>query len=204
MSLKLRNGKPEDVDGMVEVYLSAFENDLISRQVFPRQSGTGAAFWRSLLADEFTEHAHFLVITDLLSFSPETVIGFAKWVAPGAPVEDAPPPDVWPADGNRDVAVRFFEALTEGHKNTMGSKPHWYLEMVAVRQGWKGKGAGGQMLKWGLDKADEEGKPIYLDATPQAKGMYEKYGFRVVDQRIIETPEGDAVAPFMVRKPKSQ
>lgn len=202
MSFKLRRGTTDDIFGMAEVYLSAFENDLISRQVFPRESGTGLAFWTKALSEEFTEHAYFLVITDPSSPSPETIIAFAKWVAPGAPIEDAPGPDVWPEDGNKDVAVRFFEALTDGHKRTMGDKPHWYLEIVAVRQGWMGRGAAGMLMKWGLDRADDEGMPSYLDATPRAKGMYEKLGFCVVDQRVVETPEGEAVAPFMVRKPK--
>lgn len=203
MPLEMRTATLEDVKGIAEVYMSAFENDIISRQLFPRESGTGSTFWQNLLADELNDkHANVLVVTDPSSQSPETIIAFAKWVAPGAPIEDAPGLDGWPQDGNPEVAVSYFNTLTDGHRRNMADMPHWYLELVAVRQGWMGKGAAGQLMRWGVERADAEGKACYLDATPRAKGMYIKYGFDVVDQRVVDTPEGQVVTPFMVRLAK--
>lgn len=36
------------------------------------------------------------------------------------------------------------------------------------------------MLKWGLDKADEEDRAIYLTASPSGMRLYERAGFQVV------------------------
>ena len=52
------------------------------------------------------------------------------------------------------------------------------LEMVATDPAYQGKGAGSQMMRFGMEKADEEGVEAYLEASPDAVPLYEKFGFR--------------------------
>jgi len=33
------------------------------------------------------------------------------------------------------------------------------------------------ILEWGLEQARKAGVPAYLEAAPEAKGLYEKFGF---------------------------
>lgn len=50
----------------------------------------------------------------------------------------------------------------------------------------RGRGAGSALLKWGLDRADADGLPTYLDSTPPGKALYEKAGFKVVKELYFD------------------
>ncbi|KAK5994268.1 hypothetical protein PT974_04740 [Cladobotryum mycophilum] len=180
MHLQLRTSRPEDVPHMVETYFDAFSEDEISRRFSPRGTKSAYDFWTSSLSDEvLSEHSHFLSVWDT-STTFETFVGFAKWVVPGAPSEPLPKLEDWPQEGDPEFAAEFFACLEEMHSNAMGERPHWYLEMLAVKKQFQGKGAASLMLKYGVAKADEDGVESYLDASPLAKPIYERYGFRVV------------------------
>lgn len=65
------------------------------------------------------------------------------------------------------------------------------LTNIATREPLRRLGAGSLMLEWGLKQAREEGVPAYLEAVADAKGLYEKHGFREVDSVPIDcTPFG--------------
>lgn len=78
------------------------------------------------------------------------------------------------------------------------------MEVIATRPEYQGKGAGGQLIKWGLEKADEEGTETYLEASPHGKPIYERYGFREVDRLVVNFEkevlgEKEFVEVFMLR-----
>ena len=52
------------------------------------------------------------------------------------------------------------------------------LEIVATDPAYQGKGAGSQMMRWGLKQADEQGMEAYLEASPEAVPLYKSLGFR--------------------------
>jgi ribosomal protein S18 acetylase RimI-like enzyme len=56
------------------------------------------------------------------------------------------------------------------------------LEMVAADPKYQGKGAGSLMLRWGTGKADQEHLEAYLEASPEAVRLYERFGFREADR----------------------
>jgi len=78
------------------------------------------------------------------------------------------------------------------------------LELVATRKEWQGRGAAGMLLRWGVQRADEDGVEAYLEASPEGKPVYERYGFREVE-RVVVSLEGkgcseeEYVEVFMVR-----
>lgn len=55
------------------------------------------------------------------------------------------------------------------------------LEMLAVHQDWQGRGLASMLLRWGLARADEESVEVYLSSSPDGKGLYQKYGFEMLD-----------------------
>jgi len=89
----------------------------------------------------------------------------------------------------------------------MRGRKHWYLEFVATRPEEQGRGAAGMLMRWGLQKADEEGTEAYLEASPDAKPVYEHYGFREVERLVVSLEgkeevvgeEKEFVECFMVR-----
>jgi predicted N-acetyltransferase YhbS len=64
----------------------------------------------------------------------------------------------------------------------------------------RGLGAASQLLRWGLDRADQEGLEAYVEASAAVVPMYERFGFRTVGtyevRRIVY------VESFMVRAPR--
>lgn len=81
--------------------------------------------------------------------------------------------------------------------------------MVAVSPKYQGQGAGSQILRWGTEKADQQGVEAYLDASPDAVKLYERHGFREVG-KLDTWIENDRVVGewyrnlFMVREPQTR
>ncbi|KAK4503127.1 hypothetical protein PRZ48_006554 [Zasmidium cellare] len=93
-------------------------------------------------------------------------------------------------EGFNTTAMEDFGACTKALKDKhIGRKPHVYLQVIGTRDGHQRRGVGALSMKWGTEKADELGVPMYLDATTKGKGLYKKWGFQEVD-----------VVPFDARK----
>lgn len=180
-TLRLRPGSPADVEDMCETVLDAFSGNMVGRTFFPRASASARTFWLDALAEEVQDpNARFVVVEDTVA-SPPALVAFAKWNAPvvGSGTPQPPPlPECWPADGDPALASVFFGKLADMHEQIMEGRPHWYLEMIVTRGEYQGLGAGGMLMKWGVERADEEAVECYLDATPEGKHLYEKFGFR--------------------------
>ncbi|UKZ74460.1 hypothetical protein TrVFT333_002129 [Trichoderma virens FT-333] len=172
MPLRLALSKPEDVPLMVETYFEAFSQDAIHQRFAPRGTQSAHDFWTASLSAEIRDgHNHFLSVWDDSS-SPET-------------------------EGDQEFSVFFFGRLGEMHHEAMGERPHWYLELLAVKPQYQGKGAASLMLRYGVNKADEDKVECFLDASPAGQPIYERYGFRVVQRDTFL--EGTYVQCAMVR-----
>lgn len=185
---------------MADTFLDAFSSNTVGQTFFPRSSPSARKFWLDALTEEIHDpNARFLVIEDR-SKPPTTFVGFAKWNTPTASQgPSAPLPDNWPEDGDPALARVFFRKLADMHEETMQKRPHWYLEIIVTRTEFQGKGAGGMMMQWGVNKADEDGVECYLDATPEGKPLYEKFGFR--DELVWPFFDDVYKHSFMVRQP---
>ena len=51
------------------------------------------------------------------------------------------------------------------------------------------------MMREGLDRADKDGLPVYLEATPEGSLMYPKFGFQLIDSHSF----GRHVMEFYIR-----
>ena len=182
MKFQFRHGAPEDVPGFVEIVVPAFSTNPIHSRVFPEGDIT-LDFWTSSLAEEIQDpKARFIVIEDVDTNTP-TLVAFAKWnvVPEGVLPDEPPPPDsFWPKEGDVELGIQFFGDLLRMHQGFMTTEPHWYLELIATRSKYQGKGAASKLVQWGTDEADKAGQKCYLDATPDGRGLYIKYGFSEV------------------------
>lgn len=87
----------------------------------------------------------------------------------------------------------------------MGERGHWYLEIIATRPERQGKGAAGKLMRWGLERADEEKVESYLEASPVGKEVYEYFGFEEKGRLVVIVDEkGDFVECMMVRPRKGK
>jgi len=201
MTLKLRVATIEDASALTDIYLSAFSNDALSFLVFPRGPKT-TEFWYSSIISEISDpNSHFLCVIDT-SLPNSPPIAYGKWNSPSTPLPDPSDLPVWPA--NQKIGDHFFRSLMQNHIDIMGERKHWYLEILATKQEYQGKGAGSMILKWGLQKADEDGVESFLEASPAGLPIYERYGWKERGRLVIDLEgkveqQSEFVEVFMVR-----
>lgn len=69
---------------------------------------------------------------------------------------------------------------------------YWHLSLLGVLPEFGRQGVAQRLLAWGMERADEEDGPIYLSASAQGLGAYQKSGFVEVGRDICypEDPLG--------------
>ncbi|SPO06094.1 uncharacterized protein DNG_08783 [Cephalotrichum gorgonifer] len=198
-----RVATPDDGPGITEAYMSAFAKSYITIRCFPRSSPATHAGWAQSLAGYFTNPDTTIIVATDDTTTPPTVVGFAKWSAPQR--EDSRAEHEYfpsyPPEGDVELATEFFDGIARKRKEIMGERKYWHLHMLAVRPDYQGRGAAGPLIKWGAERADEDGLPCYLDASPMAKAIYERYGFKVADTLVFGG--GELVETMMVREAAS-
>ena len=97
---------------------------------------------------------------------------------------------------------RFFAAMSkidELHK-TDAPRRHWYLMVLGVDPARQGQGVGSALIQPGLEQADRDRVPCYLETAKEINvTFYKKHGFEVV--REIDLPRGGPRLWTMLREP---
>lgn len=61
---------------------------------------------------------------------------------------------------------------------------YWTLMHLGVHPQFGGQGIASALLQWGLDKADNEDRSIYIIATIAGSRLYSKHGFQAVSKDV--------------------
>jgi len=119
------------------------------------------------------------------------------------------PPEVHPDEDSlmqifdKDVDAskhRAIMAVFEQMEYYKPKEPHWYLPLIGVDPAKQGFGYGSALMKYALERIDQEGHTAYLENTnPANTTFYEGHGFTIID-----TIEVDGAPPLfpMIRYPK--
>lgn len=78
---------------------------------------------------------------------------------------------------------------------------HWHLKMLAVDPKWQRNGIGQMLVRWGLEKAQEDGVSAGLESSETGAPMYLKLGFVEVERFLML--EGRVTFPIMVWRPNN-
>lgn len=93
--------------------------------------------------------------------------------------------------------LSFSEYIDRLHRRHMPG-PHHYLFFIGVDPAFQGRGCASRLIRPVLARLDGEGLPCYLvTQNEQNVGLYEHYGFRVVDHSRVPGTEVESWA--MVR-----
>ena len=98
-----------------------------------------------------------------------------------------------------------MEIASHQHINPNHGKD-WNLTILGVLPSHARQGIASRLLQWGIDKADEEDKAIYLNSSPPGVGLYQKHGFKVLRRVTVFADEdrGGFEDCAMCRPPKSE
>jgi ribosomal protein S18 acetylase RimI-like enzyme len=110
--------------------------------------------------------------------------------------------DIWGMVKNPELARTYFGRQHDRHEKYMGRRRHWYLELIATKREVKGSGAGRKLVQWGVEKVDADGCQAYLEASPEGKGLFERFGFRVVERLVYL--DGSYLECCMIRGGKGE
>ncbi|KAI1136200.1 acyl-CoA N-acyltransferase [Hypoxylon sp. FL0543] len=126
-----------------------------------------------------------------------------------APVDVITPPKTDIPDGAPpDLCQIFFDALSNMSEK-QNAKTMLGLSLLCTSPAYFGKGAAKALMFPMLNLADAHGLKTYLEATPGGKPVYEKLGFKEVDELVFDLKkltgkfEDVYKLSIMVREPNS-
>ncbi|WP_420628205.1 GNAT family N-acetyltransferase [Candidatus Leptofilum sp.] len=81
------------------------------------------------------------------------------------------------------------------------TEPHYFLFAIGVRPALQGQGIGTKLMQVGLEQADSERKPAYLESSKESNiPFYNQFGFEVVEK--IDPGKGCPALWLMWREAK--
>lgn len=102
-----------------------------------------------------------------------------------------------------ELCRAFIDFMVLCRRRTMAGRKHYFLELVATVQEYKGSGAGRTLLEWVCGEADREGAAVFVETNTDIVGFYERFGFEVVER--MKMPGGFGYEEWiMVRPVKGQ
>ncbi|RAL03880.1 GNAT family N-acetyltransferase [Aspergillus ibericus CBS 121593] len=185
---------PRDSPSITDVFLHSF-SDPFSRRMFPLTNDV-RNWWVDHFRTEIQSTTSACASTPRTAFLKVTtadgvVAAFAKWKlpTPKTPEESigkvGQGATVWPPSADADLCTRFFALMESEKGRVMGGREFFYLDMLGTLPEYNGQGIGSRLLRWGLERADAAGVETFLSSTPQGRGLYERYGFRVDEPSVI-------------------
>jgi predicted N-acetyltransferase YhbS len=144
--------------------------------------------------------------------STNEMIAGARWryVAPKTPgatertweeVEAAFAERLQPYDETEPEMLDALLDLFNQHKRAaLGNRPYFCLDTLATLPQHERRGAGSMLVRWGCDKADEQGVQAYLEASPMGAPMYARHGFVAMEGIELDLRRwgGEEVMRFIV------
>lgn len=182
-----------EMENAVSVIMLAFSNDPVARWVYPDAADYlryFPNFIRSFTGGAFRHGS---------AYATNGFSGAALWLPPGVHPDDNAITGLFEstvADDIKEDLFNVFEAMSTYHPDG----PHWYLPMIGVDPHHQGKGIGGELMRYALERSDRDGLPAYLESSnPRNISLYERCGF--VSLGTIQFGRSAPVYP-MVRWPK--
>ncbi|KAI9865282.1 MAG: hypothetical protein M1824_003436 [Vezdaea acicularis] len=142
--------------------------------------------------------------------------GVAIWMVPGSKMDDWKlllTSGLWRLNYkfSREGRVRFFNEflplLARTKAEVLGPREDesYYLVYLGTKPDAQGKGYGRTLIEHITDKADQEGRPCYLESSAGENiTFYQRRGFEVVRTIYLERGHERLGMDVMVREPKGQ
>ncbi|KIW25934.1 uncharacterized protein PV07_09068 [Cladophialophora immunda] len=205
MPLVLQPADEADAPRVVEIERLAYASNPLNPVLFPGPFPPEAKNERAEgLIKQFHEDPTVRWVKAIDTETGE-IAAFAKWNIIKEPREPARSRQFGPGC-NVEACEEFFGGIHRKRNELMGGKAYCLLDLLQTDPKYQGRGAGGMLIRWGLDVADELHLPAYLESSPAAHNLYQKFGFRDIDKFTLNPKwnygSADATISFMLRDAK--
>ncbi|KUN27418.1 acetyltransferase [Streptomyces antibioticus] len=201
MGVAIRTADESDRDLVVRLLDTAFQDDPVSRWIFPGDEYFRATHHKLMAA--FTD----IVLADGRIDLTEDGTACALWLsvpaeehAEGEGEGDDGPAQMRASIDPANERIEQIARLTEDIHPA--GRAHEYLWMIGVSPDRQGEGLGTALIGPVLDRCDREGLPAYLEASnARSRALYERLGFALPDHPL-DLPGGPRMWP-MWREPRT-
>ncbi|EXJ54247.1 hypothetical protein A1O7_09584 [Cladophialophora yegresii CBS 114405] len=184
MPLILQEAVEADAPRIVEVERLAYASNPLSPILFPGPFPPEATVQRAEgMVKQLREDPTIQWIKAVDTETGE-LAAFAKWDIIEKPKEPVPGRSFGPGC-NVEACEEYFGGIHRKRRELMGDKAYCLLDLLQTDPKYQGRGAGGMLIKWGLDIADALGLPAYLESSPVAHRLYQKFGFQDIDELVL-------------------
>ena len=190
MAIELIDGESEDQrSAVLSAFTLAFARDPMMRWLYPEPEAYLTHF------PEFAGAFGGPSFDAGTAWASEDIGGAALWFPSGVhPDGDAIESVIFGTveKSKHPTVGAVLERMDELHPE----EPHWYLAIVGVDSAHQGKGLGAQLMRSALARCDEEGLIAYLESSNPANiSLYERHGFRIVDE--IQIDDAPPIVPML-------
>jgi GNAT superfamily N-acetyltransferase len=191
--MDVRTMSAEDEATAIATVVLGFVADPITRWVWPeahRYLDTMPRFVRAFGGGAFANGA---------AYCTENYAGAALWLPPGVHPDEEQLNELMERTATpaaREAGPAMFEQMATSHP----PEPHWYLPLIGVDPAQQGRGHGGALMQYALERCDRDKQLAYLESTnPRNISLYRRHGFEVVG--AIQAGSSPTLVP-MVRRPR--
>jgi GNAT superfamily N-acetyltransferase len=201
----------DDFPGMARVEKAAFANSQFLTLMWPPSPTTPENFANTVHNHEkaWATDPNAKYLKAALDDEAGTIIGIAKWYFFLDPENQADPWKIdFPPGANEALYNEFFGALNKAREERFKGKRHILMAVLAIHPDYQRMGVGHELLRWGLDEADREQVPTWIDASAAGFGLYKKFGWEEVGWVKVDAvpwggkPTTDRGIANMIREPK--
>lgn len=99
-----------------------------------------------------------------------------------------------------EMLIALLDLFNVNKRQALGIRPYYCLDTLVTLPQHERRGAGGMLVRWGCEKADEAGVQAYLEASPIGAPMYARHGFVAMPEIELDLRRwgGDEVMKFIV------
>ncbi|GAB1726200.1 hypothetical protein NU195Hw_g5286t1 [Hortaea werneckii] len=220
---KILPAGPEDAEQVAAVGNKAFRTSTLHEAMFPEEKAhltppEELRDWRTQRRAAFMRNERHLGFKAVLVDQPDIIIGYVGWMKPGhftkkqglsslvnGQAKSEPDPEASqsgpPACMNAGIKQGLEAELDRKREQIWKDDSNfWYLAACGVDPDYQRQGIAGALLREGLEQADAQGLPAYLESTPEGAFLYPRLGFETLE--VIEMLDGRYRTSIMIRRPR--
>ncbi len=181
-----------DIAAAIQAVRMGFATDPVARWVYPDITDYMTVFpdlINGLAGRSFQEGTAYISAGNA---------GAALWLPPGVSSNEEILGDV--VEETVSPAIKTdLDSIMAQMASFRPAEPHWYLPMIAVDPFRFGQGIGTSLMRYALEKCDEQELPAYLESwNPRSITLFQRFGFEIVG--LIRAGGSPPMFPMMRRQ----
>ncbi|KAL8645315.1 MAG: hypothetical protein Q9226_007359 [Calogaya cf. arnoldii] len=200
MSFQVLPAEPSDIPDIVAVHQASWVNDPIIGRLMPDVEPKAKYDYEvNYYKNKFeTRVLTGSVMHKVVETETGKLVAFAKWKYPYSltPEQQGEKAKLdlgrsYPPGTNEKLYEQFFGRLDTLRKKYLDEEKDYFLHLLIVSPAYQRKGLGTMLIREGLAAADRDNTRTYIEASPMGLGLYKKFGWKEVDEIVIDmTPHG--------------